>query len=254
MKSIGPIGMLGGGSSRFGQAGSKLKGATGAWLVALLLLVAHGLVEWQGFPVNVRWHLAFGLNREVFWGEPWRVGTYAFLHGNWLHVLLNAAAVVLFGAGVQHVVGLKGFLKVTLVGILGGAFGHLALSAGGPDASLLVGFSAACVGLLIFTTTLSPESRMWPIPVSGRSLGLGILVAEFLLALMDPRLGIPGMELLGRGLVEAGMGSWFLIGHACHFGGGLAGWLMARWLLRGRVTLDRLRRERARREAKEKLG
>jgi membrane associated rhomboid family serine protease len=37
------------------------------------------------------------------------------------------------------------------------------------------------------------------------------------------------------------------MGHACHFGGALAGWLYGRWMLRQRVTLEKLRRDRARR-------
>jgi membrane associated rhomboid family serine protease len=46
-------------------------------------------------------------------------------------------------------------------------------------------------------------------------------------------------------------GSWiFEIGHACHLGGGLAGWLMGLWILRPRITLEELQKERARREAR----
>jgi membrane associated rhomboid family serine protease len=48
-----------------------------------------------------------------------------------------------------------------------------------------------------------------------------------------------------------GMGTWFDLGHACHFGGGVAGWLYGRWLLRPRVSLERLRRDRERHEAKD---
>ena len=72
--------------------------------------------------------------------------------------------------------------------------------------------------------------------------------------LLDPRLQIPGLSGLGRELVEHGFGSWFQLGHACHFGGGVAGWLLGRWLLRPRTTLKRLRRDRERREASESKG
>jgi membrane associated rhomboid family serine protease len=47
------------------------------------------------------------------------------------------------------------------------------------------------------------------------------------------------------------MGHWFRIGHACHFGGGLAGWIYGRWLLRPRVSLKQLERSRARRETRD---
>ena len=90
-----------------------------------------------------------------------------------------------------------------------------------------------------------------PLPISGKSLGLGILAAELVLALMDPVSGVPGFSNLGKILVDHEMGSWFQIGHACHFGGGIAGWMLGRWLLRPRITLKRLRRDRERREASE---
>jgi membrane associated rhomboid family serine protease len=97
-------------------------------------------------------------------------------------------------------------------------------------------------------TTLSPQSRMLPLPVSGRSLGIGVILAELILALADPALGVPGFRQVGDWLVRNGMGHWFQMGHACHFGGGVAGWLFGRWLLRPRITLERLRRDRERRE------
>jgi membrane associated rhomboid family serine protease len=43
----------------------------------------------------------------------------------------------------------------------------------------------------------------------------------------------------------------FDIGHACHFGGALTGWLLARAILRPRVSLAKLRAQRRRRERRE---
>jgi membrane associated rhomboid family serine protease len=113
---------------------------------------------------------------------------------------------------------------------------------------LLVGCSGGCMALLLLLATLSPQSRMLPLPVSARSLGLGVMAAALVLALALPKLGVPGLSTIGRTLAAHGMAGWFEIGHACHFGGGLAGWLIGRWILRPRVSLARLRRERARRE------
>jgi membrane associated rhomboid family serine protease len=142
-------------------------------------------------------------------------------------------------------------VKAVVAGILGGGAAHLLLAPGGEGAPLLVGMSGACVALLLLLTTLSPQSRMMPLPVSGKSLGLGILGAEFILALIHPQGPVPFFSNWGRSFVDAGLGSWFQVGHACHFGGGVAGWVAGRWILRPRVTLDRLRRDRARLEAME---
>jgi membrane associated rhomboid family serine protease len=92
---------------------------------------------------------------------------------------------------------------------------------------------------------------MIPIPVSGKSLGLGILAAALILTLANPALGVPAFSTLGNRLARQGMDGWFKVAHACHLGGGIAGWLLGRWLLRPRVSLTRLRRDRERREAKD---
>lgn len=221
------------------------------WLVVLVLLSIQGWVESRGGYLAVAWwYETFGLTRVDFLhGKLWQVVSYAFLHGSWLHAVANAGCLLMLGTRIEHFLGSRMLLKILGIGVLGGAVGHLTLAAGGESAGPLVGSSAACFGLLILITTLSPESRMWPLPVSARNLRLGLLLSFAALALLDPALGVPGISRTGEWMSQQGFSSWWSIGHACHLGGGLAGWLYGRWLLRPRVTLDRLRRERARRDA-----
>ena len=222
--------------------------------VAATILAIHGWVSAAGGPlVQPVWELyqLLGLTREdVLAGKIWKILSYGFLHGSWWHVSLNALFVLLVGSRIESIAGYRTMLKVALAGVVGGAAGHLLLAAGGHHAPLLVGFSGGCMALLLLLTTLSPQSRMMPLPVSGRSLGLGVFVAELLLALIHPELNLPGLSSVGKTLVAHGMGSWFEMGHACHFGGGITGWLYGRWLLRPRISLKRLRADRERREAK----
>ena len=226
------------------------------WVIAALVLGIHGLVATAGGVSQLPGlYLALGLRRdEVLGGCFWQILTYAWLHGSWLHSLLNALCIVILGARVEQLLGTRGFLKALTAGIIGGAGGHMLLADAGKYAFPLVGISGAAVALLLVITTLSPESRMLPLPVSGRSLGMGILLGELLLALANPKLGLPGFAHLGHALVAHGLASWFVIGHACHVGGGVAGSLYALWWLRPRPTLERLRLERARREAKQQRG
>lgn len=217
-----------------------------AWSVAAIVMTVHA--AFAGFvPVedSIRWYQILGLERAGFLtGKFWQIASHAFLHGGWWHAGLNALFVLLIGSRVEHIAGRAVMWRVVAAGILGGGAGHLLLGAG-----LLVGMSGGCLALLLLLTTLSPQSRMMPLPVSGRSLGFGILLAALLLALVNPHLGAPGFAEIGREMERQGLGSWFRMGHACHFGGGLAGWIYGRWILRPRVTLESLRRERARREA-----
>ena len=233
----------------------QLGSSPACWTWVAFVLGIQLLVTAAGGPDRQPawwWFETFGLSRhEVIAGKIWQIFTYGFLHGGWLHVTLNSLFLLLIGSRIEHMTGHAGMVRAAVLGVLGGGISHLVLAPGGAGAPLLVGLSGACVALLLLLTTLSPQSRMMPIPISGKSLGLGILTAELTLALIDPNLGIPGLWTLGKWLADHGQGAWFQVGHACHFGGGLAGWMLGRWLLRPRVTLKRLRRDRERREAGE---
>jgi membrane associated rhomboid family serine protease len=218
-----------------------------SWSVAAVVMILYA--AFAGFvPLEdaTSWYENLGLERAGFLaGKIWQLVSHAFLHGGWWHAGLNALFVLLVGSRIEHIAGRPVMLRVVAAGILGGGAGHLLMGAG-----LLVGMSGGCMALLLLLTTLSPQSQMLPLLVSGRSLGFGILLAALLLALVNPQLGVPGFSEIGREVERNGLGSWFRMGHACHFGGGIAGWIYGRWILRPRVTLASLRRDRARREAK----
>ena len=237
---------IGGPFSNAARNLGQLRRSPACWIWFGIVMGIQSAVAIAGGPDRVSaWFENFGLSGSGFLaGKLWQVFSYSLLHGGWWHAGLNALFVLLIGSRIEHMAGGRVLTLTLLAGVLGGALGHLLLGSG-----LLAGMSGGGLALLLLLTTLSPQSRMFPLPVSGQSLGLGILLAELLLALIDPALGLPGWSAAGRALVEHGMSGWFQMGHACHFGGALAGWLFGRWLMRSRVTLDHLRRARARREA-----
>lgn len=185
-----------------------------------------------------------GLSRDgILAGRVWQILTYGFLHGGWWHAGFNALFFLVIGARIEFIVGGGVLSRATLVGIAAGGAVHVLLGSG-----LLVGISGACMSMLLMMTTLSPESRIFPFSISAGSLGMGVLIAALIFTLIHPELGLPGAARLGGMLREQGLGGLFRMGHACHLGGGVAGWLYGRWILRPRVTLAELRRERMRRE------
>ena len=144
-------------------------------------------------------------------------------------------------------------MQVIIAGVLGGGLLHLftgvlMLRTDYPE-SHLVGISGACVALLLVLTTLSPDSKMWPVPVSGKTFGLGLIFAELILWLMHPGLGLPVFSKMGEQLVVRGGAGLFQISHACHLGGALAGWWMARRILAPTLSLEKLQQIRKDREA-----
>lgn len=201
--------------------------------VLLLIECAIRIVA-SGSEAGVDWiYETFGLSRATLLsGCWWQLGTHGLIHGGVLHAALNATTLALAGSRVERIGGASAVAKLFVAGIfLGGVF-HLLLP-DGRERSLLVGASGGVFALVLFLTTLSPQSRMWPVPVSAKNLGIGLLVASGVLALAAPWLGDDPLRTA----------------HACHFGGAVSGWLIARHVLRPRVTLAHLQKERARRES-----
>lgn len=223
------------------------------WLLVVLTGGIHGIVESLGGPglrPIMGFYLEFGLSRQGFLsGAVWSVFTYGFLHASWWHWGMNALFLLLIGSRIEFVAGPATLGRALIFGILGGAIGHLMLAPENGSAQVLVGLSGGCMALLLVLTTLSPESRMMPLPVSARSLGLGLIVASLLLSIMNLALSLKGFSDFGKTLAAHGFADLLKMGHACHLGGAIAGWLYGRWMLRPRITLDRLRTARIRREA-----
>ncbi len=214
-------------------------------LFALILGIHFCFAQQGGVAGSLWWYETFGLRRTDFLsGKLWQIGSYGLLHGDVWHVGMNGLLVLMIGARIEHMAGSAVMLRVTVAGVLSGGLFHLLLGHG-----LLIGMSGGCMALLLMLATLSPQSRMMPLPLSAKNLGVGILLAALILALINPALNFPVFSQAGRAVESYGLGAWFQIGHACHFGGALAGLLYGRWILRPRITLESLRRERARREA-----
>jgi len=227
-------------------------------VTCVVMVVVQGVMaKLGGFPAAMPVYEQFGLAREgLLGGRVWQLGTHALMHGNWFHLTANVLVVYLVGGRVYHILGGRGFAKVFWGGVLVGSVLHLLfhpvqpMGAGVEEIrnAPLVGASAGAMALLLALTTLSPDSRMWPVPVSGKNLGRGLLLASLLLFLLTPGLGVPGFSVVGNWLVAMGQGGIFTMGHIYHLGGGLMGWLYVWRLLRRPVTLEQLQRQRQRRE------
>jgi len=54
-------------------------------------------------------------------GYVWQLLTFQFMHGNFLHLLLNCWAIFMFGREVEQALGRKSFLTLYLSsGVIGG--------------------------------------------------------------------------------------------------------------------------------------
>lgn len=219
-----------------------------SWLVVLVVVAVHAWVEGQGgYQEVAELYRKAGLSRA-----SWQQGhyasllTYALLHGSWMHLFCNALLLLFLGARVENLLGGKKFLLLIVGGTLLGGVVHLLMS--GESSALLVGASGATMALLLTVTTLSPQSRMFPLPLAAGNVGLGVMISSLLLMFLDPDAPIQIFAGWGKSLAAIYGEDLFRIGHACHFGGALFGFLLGRWVLRRPVTLEELQEQRERRE------
>jgi membrane associated rhomboid family serine protease len=97
--------------------------------------------EFMDLPANVA---------PAPWGRYWTPVSYAFLHGDWLHVGINSLYLLAFGTPVAQRFGTVRFLLLMAVGAVGGAAAHYFTHIGGlvpmigASASVSAALGAAC--------------------------------------------------------------------------------------------------------------
>lgn len=156
-------------------------------IVGLYAIQSLGPVE----PAAYR----FGFSPAKLDGGDWpSLVTALFVHGSWMHALLNAAFALAFGAPVARFLGLSAsavagfFLFYFACGVVAN-LGYAALNAGDPTP--LIGASGAVAGLMGAAARLiaTRGARLGPLtspPVI--SMSLALLVVNLLLAVF----GAPG--------------------------------------------------------------
>lgn len=144
-------------------------------------------------------------------GRWWQFGTHAFLHGGWLHLILNMVGLWVPGRIVERVMGTGRFLALYVISAVGGGLAQVMLSG---TNSVLIGASGAVCGVVLAFTTMFPEAQR-------------VFLIFFVLPLRL-RAKYLGWALMGSSLVFLILKFEPWIGHAAHFGGCVAGYLFAR--------------------------
>ncbi len=177
---------------------------------------------------------------DIRQGQVWRLVSYMFLHGSYMHIILNMWGLWLFGKPLEDTIGANRFAQLYfLAGILGGLAwlavdwngvmkiaiqgettflyhtpaGLTAYLAENPQAAVQVlsgciGASAGVMGLVIGTAMLYPNARVMlifpPIPMTLKTLAIAYMLVEMLFGVAGSQDGVA---------------------HAAHVGGGVAGCL-----------------------------
>jgi len=135
-------------------------------------VIGKTLIYWFGLhPVHVF---------EKFY--IWQFVTYMFLHGDFIHVLLNMFILWMIGCEVERYWGDKEFLKYYFICGVGAGFFHLIFNISSPVP--VVGASGAIYGILIAFAMLFPERLVilfpFPIPIKAKYLAIIFAVLELI--------------------------------------------------------------------------
>lgn len=137
----------------------------------------------------------------------WTIGTYMFVHGSFWHLALNMYTLWLFGPRVERQWTPGEFTRFYLFCGLGGWFLHLFV----PGDGVLIGASAAVMGVMLAYATLWPHDRLYlfgVVPITVRWLMVLVVLTN----------------LLG-GITATPDGG---VAYLAHLGGLGAGWLYLR--------------------------
>ncbi len=197
-------------AAAFAQAVSKRFPRLTFGLIAVCFLV-FAFLEGSGLQGQMLKAWLSNGSREVWRGEVWRVFTYAFLHANTTHLLVNMFALYSLGGFLEALLGGRRYLAVYCASAVGGGIatavaGGLRVAMGGLP-SYSVGASGAIWGLMGATLALVLGRRR----VLPRLIARGLRQRLLLVLVINVALSfVPGIDLYA------------------HFGGGLVGFLLTR--------------------------
>jgi len=143
--------------------------------------------------------------------KPWQVLSYAFLHGEPMHLFFNMLGLWMFGTELERVWGAKRYMQILLASTLSAAAVQLLFTLLIGSMSPTVGASGAIFGLLLSFGMLFPDRIIIPLfpPIP--------MKAKYFVAIFG------GLELLLGLNINAG------VAHFAHLGGMLGAWLLIRY-------------------------
>ena len=146
-------------------------------LIANLAVFVLQFVFGETLIINMAlWPLDLSGLSQQFSGLPTfklhQLVTYAFLHGNFLHIFLNMYALWMFGSRLEYFWGSRDFAVYYLVCVVGAALVQLLVSSYSGDHYPTVGASGGVFGLLLAFGMIFPREELVlifpPIPIQAR--------------------------------------------------------------------------------------
>ena len=141
-------------------------------------------------------------------GLIWKILSYSFIHGSFLHIFMNLLSLYLIGSAVSTSLGKQNFLKLYLGAALVGALMWLLFNWN--DRGYLVGASGSIFGIMIYFCISNQDSELvlFPLPIPVKAKWLGIVLV--------------GWQLIS---LPSEINKTTNIAYSAHLGGALFGFL-----------------------------
>jgi membrane associated rhomboid family serine protease len=147
------------------------------------LLIANVTVFLATQVIPLPWAETFGLVPHAIVHRLWlwQLGSYLFIHGGFMHIIMNMFALWMFGVPLEREWGYREFMKFYFVtGIGAGIVTALFMLS---SSTATIGASGATMGLLVAFAMLYPDTPILLglfIPIPARIFALIYAVIEFL--------------------------------------------------------------------------
>ena len=132
--------------------------------------------------LGVEWFYHLGLVPAMVWkGWIWQLFTYMFIHGSFLHILLNLFVLWMFGGQLERHWGTREFLKYYFICGVGAALCTALIKPGSPIPT--IGASGAIYGILLAYGLTFPNSIIYLyflLPVKAKYFVLFFGLVEFI--------------------------------------------------------------------------
>ena len=132
---------------------------------------------------------------------PWQLLSYAFLHGNLMHLILNMYALWLFGVALENLWGSRNFAIYYLVCVLGAALTQLLVTAYSGEIYPTIGASGGVFGVLLAFGLFFPNQVLLllipPVPIRAKYFVLLYGAVELVFGVTGTDAGVAHFAHLG---------------------------------------------------------
>jgi rhomboid protease GluP len=154
--------------------------------IIAIQIILYLVTELPIFPNALLFERLAGINLYIWNGEWWRLITPIFMHSGFSHILFNSFSLILFGPGLERILGKFKFIAIYLITGISANIATLLIE---PVTYIHVGASGAIFGLFGMYMSLA-LFRKHLLSSGNRQLIITIAVISIIMTFLQPNINI----------------------------------------------------------------